>query len=169
MKINLGCGTDCRDGFVNVDGSDALPGVNKVIDIGRDNLLDHFEKDVADYILAQDIIEHHYHWVAQRILEECFHILKIGGELQVRVPDVKWIILNPLYSIEKKIVLIFGGQDIPQGHDQEMDESRKQFPQFFCHKYGWTQKSMKQHLADIGFTKVQVKREGNNLVANAIK
>ncbi|MGJ8723022.1 MAG: class I SAM-dependent methyltransferase [Roseibacillus sp.] len=168
-KINLGCGTDYREGFVNVDGSSSIPKVDKIIDIGKESLFDHFNKNEAEFILAQDIIEHHYHWIGQGIMEECFEILAPNGELEIRVPDMKFIILNPLYSIEEKVRLIFGGQDIPNGNFAHMDESRKLYPQYFCHKYGWTRKSMRFHLERMGFRSVSFKRQKSNMVATALK
>ena len=169
QSINLGCGTDYREGFVNVDGSSSIPRYDKIIDIGEESLLNHFEKETAKYILAQDIVEHHYHWIGQRIMEECFELLAPSGQLEIRVPDMKFIILNPFYSIDEKVRLIFGGQDIPNGNPAHMDESRKLFPQYFCHKYGWTRKSMRVHLNRIGFSSTHFKRQKSNMVVTATK
>jgi hypothetical protein len=56
-----------------------------------------------------------------------------------------------------------------QGVDAQMDESRKLFPHYFCHKFGWTQNSMADELRKIGFAKVKTKRAGTNFVAFAVK
>lgn len=169
MKLNIGCGTDYRDGFVNIDGSSTLPKVDKVIDISTESLLSHFEAGAADYILANDIIEHHFHWEATRILKDFFMVLKQGGIAEIRVPDAEYIMKSWRYSTDQKLNLLFGGQDIQQGHDANMDESRKKFPQFFCHKFGWTMKSLKKELSDIGFTKVRCERAQSNFIAFATK
>ena len=167
MKLNIGCGTDYREGFINIDGSDTLPRVDKVIDISNVSLLSHFEKDEIEYIVANDIIEHHFHWEAVRIMKEFHLLLAKGGRLEIRVPDCEFIIRSWRFSIEKKLNLMFGGQDIPQGRDPQMDESRKQYPHFFCHKYGWTMASMKKELRAIGFSDVLCTRAGTNLIARA--
>lgn len=65
--------------------------------------------------------------------------------------------------------MLYGGQDIALGIDMEMDESRKKNPQFFCHKYGWTRRSMKAALQQIGFSKVTCKHAGPNFIAFAVK
>ena len=65
--------------------------------------------------------------------------------------------------------LLFGGQDIAQGNDLEMDESRKMFPQYFCHKFGWTRSLMLEELERIGFKKIETKRARTNFVALAVK
>ena len=169
MKLNIGCGTDYREGFINIDGSDTLPKVDKVIDISTESLLSHFNKGEIAFILANDIIEHHFHWEAVAIMRDFYALLVKGGQVEIRVPDAEFIIKSWRYSIETKLTFLFGGQDIPQGHDPKMDESRKQFPQFFCHKFGWTMKSLKNALHEIGFSDVKCNRVGTNFIAHAIK
>lgn len=167
-KLNIGCGTDYKDGFINIDGSDVLSKVDKVIDIGKTGLLEHFSPGEIDFILANDIIEHHFHWEAISLLKDFYDLLATGGQAEIRVPDAKVIINSWRIPIERKVVLLFGGQDLPQGN-VEMDESRKKFPQFFCHKYGWTMDFMQRELRRIGFSRVSCKRAETNFVAYATK
>lgn len=169
MKLNVGCGTDYREGYINIDGSNALSRVDKVIDISTQSLLPHFNEGEFEFILASDIVEHHFHWEAVRLLKDFHVLLKIGGQVKIKVPDAEGIINNPKFSVERKLKLLFGGQDVPRGDNHQMNESRKKFPHYFCHKYGWTMKLMKKELFDIGFSKVQCKRAGNNFVAMATK
>jgi SAM-dependent methyltransferase len=169
MKLNIGCGTDYREGFINIDGSDELQKVDKVIDISNQPLTDHFDQESIQFILANDILEHHFHWQAQRILREFYRLLAPGGEIEVRVPDTEFIIKSWRIPLQQKIVLLYGGQDISQGTDAEMDKSRKFFPQFFCHKYGWTRDSMTAELEDIGFKRVSTKRAHTNFIATATR
>jgi hypothetical protein len=88
--------------------------------------------------------------------------------LEIRVPDIETIIRDDALNIENKINMLYGGQDIPQGNPK-MDASRKRFPQFFCHKYGWTHKSIMEALANIGYLDIKVRTEGHNIVAMASK
>lgn len=168
-KLNLGCGTDYRNGFINVDGSLSLYKVDKVIAIGHESLLNYFKKESFDYILANDIIEHFFHWEAINILKELYQLLTLRGCIEIRVPDCEYIIRSWRLPIKKKLTLLFGGQDIPQSVSDEMDESRKKFPQYFCHKYGWTKKKMKEELKKTGFVKINIKRVGTNFIAYASK
>jgi predicted SAM-dependent methyltransferase len=169
MKLNVGCGTDYHEGFINIDGSNVLSKVDRVIDISTESLLSHFNEGEVEYILANSIIEHHFHWEAIRIMKEFYALLKQNGQVEIRVPDAEYIIKSWRLSTDKKLNLLFGGQDIPQGRNPQMDESRKKFPQFFCHKYGWTGKSMKRELSQIGFSAVQCKRAGTSFVTYATK
>jgi predicted SAM-dependent methyltransferase len=169
VKLNVGCGTDYREGFVNIDGSKTLSKIDKVIDISTESLLSHFKEGTVDYILANDIIEHQFHWEAVRIMKDFHTLLRPGGKVEIRVPDAQYIIRSWRFSLDKKLNLLFGGQDIPQGRDAEMDESRKKFPQYFCHKFGWTMKSMDKELRDIGFSVVRCERAYTNFIAYGTK
>lgn len=167
MKLNIGCGTDYRDGFINIDGSHALAKVDKIVEIGTDSLLSYFKQGSVSYILANDIVEHLFHWEAIKLLQEFYKLLSSDGRAEIRVPDALYIIENRDFSIERKLNLLFGGQDIPQGIDAKMDESRKHFPQYFCHKFGWTMDSISRELRNIGFRSVECERSGTNLIAHA--
>jgi hypothetical protein len=169
MRLNIGCGMDYREGFVNIDGSEMLPRVDRVIDLSTEKLCDHFTHGTFEQILAHDIIEHHFHWEAVGIMHDCHNLLKSGGHLDIRVPDADYIIGRQDISISRKITLLFGGQDVSQGNNPAMERSRKKFPQFFCHKYAWTMKAMRIELLRIGFSTVECKRAGNNFVVRAAK
>lgn len=169
MKLNVGCGTDYREGFVNIDGSTSLARVDRVVDISRERLTAHFEAGSCEYIIANDIVEHHYHWEAVQLLADFFALLRSGGGLEIRVPDAEFIIESRKFGVEEKLVMLFGGQDVPQGRDAEMDESRRRFPQYFCHKYGWTRARLGAELTTLGFRDVTFRQQGTNFVALAAK
>lgn len=168
-KLNIGCGTDYKEGFINIDGSSSLMRVDKIIKIPEESLLTYFKEKSVCYILCNDFIEHHFHWEAVIILSEFYKILKNGGKVEIRVPDCEYIIRSWRLSTKKKITLLFGGQDIPQGTDVEMDKSRKIYPQYFCHKFGWTKSLMKYELNKIGFKIIDIKRKGTNFKVVATK
>lgn len=165
IKLNIGCGLDYKDGFINIDGSSVLAKVDKVIDLEKETLLKYFDSNSVSHILANDIIEHLFHWEAVRLFKDIYDLLKDDGTCEIRVPDCEYIISSSV-SINDKLVLLFGGQDIPQG---SMDESRQKYPQYFCHKYGWTMKRMWAALDAIGFRKIDFKNEANNFVTTASK
>ena len=80
MKLNLGCGTDIRKGFSNLDKS-PLPGVDCVHDIEQLPLP--YADASCDEIVAQDVLEH-VEWIP--LLKELHRLLCTGGVLRVRVP-----------------------------------------------------------------------------------
>lgn len=167
LKLNVGCGHDYREGFINIDGSDLLPKVDKVINLSNDTLLNHFEKESVDLIVAKDFIEHFFHWEAVKILNDFYELLNNKGVLKMKLPDFKYICKSRLISIEQKIIFLYGGQDKNQG--KEKDSYREKFPEFFCHKYAYTQKTMKEELTNVGFSKIKTKGRHKNFYVEAIK
>jgi ubiquinone/menaquinone biosynthesis C-methylase UbiE len=80
MKLNVGCGTDIREGFTNID-SRAGPGVNLIVDVTKGLP---FDSDSVDQIVCNHTLEHIVQW--ERVVEEFYRVLKNGGILEIRVP-----------------------------------------------------------------------------------
>ena len=81
FKINLGCGTDIRPGYVNVDKYRF--GDNIVHDIDR-NGLRIFKDEQADYIIMSHIIEHIRNY--KELVDECNRVLNDKGVLEMYYP-----------------------------------------------------------------------------------
>jgi len=163
-KLNIGCGSDYRQGFVNIDVNPDLSKVDYVLDIKPGVLLEHFEPGSFNYILAKDFLEHHFHWEAHRILEDFYALLNDEGQLDIRIPNIETIINNPSKDITEKVAFLYGGQDIQQRWETSGPNlSRQRYPQYFCHKYGWTPDSIKSELLSVGFSPVEVTEEGWNM------
>jgi len=82
MKLNLGCGTDIRSGYVNCDTL-ALDGVDKVFDLNH--LPYPFDDNSADEVCMKHVLEH-LNTDLPKIMEELHRILKPGGRLLIKVP-----------------------------------------------------------------------------------
>lgn len=80
QKLNLGCGYDIREGWINLDIAD-IDGVDVVHDINKLPLP--FDDEQFDYILCQDILEH-IEYIP--LLKELYRIMKKGGIIEIRVP-----------------------------------------------------------------------------------
>ncbi len=79
-KLNLGCGKDIREGYVNLDLV-KLEGVDVVCDVNKKLP---FKDDYFDEIMAYDILEHVNDM--PKVLKELHRILKKGGILRIKVP-----------------------------------------------------------------------------------
>ena len=79
-KLNLGCGLDIKNGWINLDKS-ALPGVDVVHDLEQLPLP--FPDNHFDEILCQDVLEH-IEYIP--VLRDLHRILKTGGSLAIRCP-----------------------------------------------------------------------------------
>ena len=80
-KLNLGCGNDIREGYINLDCM-KLKGVDVVHDL--EVYPYPFKDNTFDYIWAEYIIEHLDNF--DKILKELSRILKPKGKLVVKVP-----------------------------------------------------------------------------------
>ena len=169
IKLNVGCGSDYKDGFINIDASNSLNRVDKIIDLEKESLLKQFLPESCGFILANDIVEHLYHWQAVQLLTDFYTLLASGGSLEVRVPDTEYIIKSWSIPLRQKVFYLYGGQDIPQGGSVDMENSRRENPNFFCHKYGWTRSSLHDVLSNVGFLSSEFKRVGTNIIVTSTK
>ncbi len=83
VKLNLGAGDDRRDGYVSVDLRPEVADV--VCDVRK---LEHWGDGEVDEILALDILEHFPGDQTNQILGEWVRVLRPGGTLTVRVPNL---------------------------------------------------------------------------------
>ena len=84
IKINLGCGRDLLEDFINVDIYYDFKDKNYVRSDVRKLP---FKDNYADYILAREIIEHIPTIDLISTLKEWIRVLKPGGRLVITCPD----------------------------------------------------------------------------------
>ena len=82
MKLNLGCGTDIREGWINLDVIGGK-GVDVVYDINK--ICWPFEDNTFDYIYGKEIIEHLTTSIFS-IIKELARISKDGAIINIIVP-----------------------------------------------------------------------------------
>jgi SAM-dependent methyltransferase len=80
-RLNLGCGSDIRAGFVNLDSA-RLPGVDVVHDLTELPLP--LEDGRFVEVVCQDVLEHVTEW--PRVVAEIHRVLRPGGRLHIRSP-----------------------------------------------------------------------------------
>lgn len=110
-KLNLGCGWDIRDGYLNVDLHD-FHKPDKVADITQ---LDGLPEGYFQHIVAQDVLEHIERAKTVPALTRWANLLEPNGTLFVRVPSLidMLSLLKTATSIEREhevIHLIYGTQ-----------------------------------------------------------
>lgn len=111
LLLNLGCGKDVRDGFINIDLFSDDPRV-VYMDIRKLE----FEDNTGDLILASDILEHFSHRDVEKVLAEWVRVLKPNGEIIVRSPSLKLQIdayLRGDWDASVASYMIYGGQTNP--------------------------------------------------------
>jgi predicted SAM-dependent methyltransferase len=83
-RLNLGCGWDHREGFVNVD-LHAAHGPDLVADVRK---LGFLPASHYDLVVAQDVLEHMPRTQTLAILQHWNRLLHDGGTIMVRVPNL---------------------------------------------------------------------------------
>lgn len=141
MFLNLGCGNDIREGFVNIDLFSSDPRVVGM-DIRSLGLVD----NSADMILASDILEHFSHREIDSVLKEWARVLKPGGEIIVRCPSLKLQVkayVSGAWDADIASYMIFGGQTNPGDY----------------HCVAFDEASIRKHLEGAGFVVEQVEEQ----------
>ncbi|MFW5701952.1 MAG: glycosyltransferase, partial [Bacteroidota bacterium] len=141
LLLNLGCGKDVRDGFVNIDLFSDDP---RVVRMDVRNL--EFRDRAAKMILASDILEHFSHREIDSVLGEWSRVLKPGGELMIRCPSLRLQAeeyLNGAWDADVASYMIFGGQTNPGDY----------------HAVGFDEKSIRRHLEKAGLEVISIDEE----------
>lgn len=154
IKLNLGCGSDIRPGYINIDIRE-LPGVNLVLNLEADPLP--YDDNSVDEILAKDVIEHFSFRNIERVLKEWHRVLKPGGLLTVQTPDFERIAAKFIHGEIKTwyelSYWLYGAQDYPENH----------------HKAIFTKSELKRLLEEMGFSVIEMSNDNSNIICKAIK
>ena len=80
LRLNLGCGTNKLDGFVNIDAYGDPDGIWDL------NVMPYpWMSNTVDEIVMNHVLEHVEEW--WECFRECARILKPGGTMYINVPD----------------------------------------------------------------------------------
>lgn len=150
-KLNLGCGSDYKKGWVNVDFDKNIK-ADKYFDLSKPFP---FKISNFDYILAQDVLEHFSKENAKKFLTECHRVLKIGGKIIIRTPNIFRIFRQFKKDSQVLIKFIYGDTGRNSG--------------LGAHKYAYTPASLTKLLKFCGFEISSIKKETTNIVCIAKK
>lgn len=136
LSINVGCGADRRDGYLNIDLRPEI--ADLVASAVKLPLPDGSVREV----LAHDLLEHFSEWQVPQVLAEWFRVLAPAGELVLRVPNLevlaRWL-LDGSASRDDVVRNVYGGHRF--GPDGLWD----------THHTGWTPGMLSDQLARAGF------------------
>jgi predicted SAM-dependent methyltransferase len=174
LKLNIGCGSNVRTGWVNIDLS---PEVDLMLDL-REKLP--FRDGSCDFIYSEHFFEHlEYPEDATRFLAESFRLLRSGGIFSVGVPDTKW----PLLAYADAAHGYFESAEALQSHPHwcktQLDHINYHFRQDGEHRYAYDFETLQSALEITGFVNVHQrefdpaidseKRRIGSLYVNALK
>ena len=131
IKLNIGCGTDKLNGYINADIIEGLG------DIQMDATNLNCDDCSIDVLNSSHLLEHFGRRFISDILKEWYRVLKYNGKLILEVPNFEWCV-NYWLQYEKEefpLDTIFGNQ-------HNMGE---------YHKTGFTKDSIIDFVNDAGF------------------
>ncbi len=144
QRLNLGCGWDHREGHLNVDFQD-FHNPDLMADVRDLSMLpsDHFVE-----IIAQDVLEHLERQDTRPALTEWARLLKVGGTVVLRVPDIIGVarVIDREASIEHHETMVhalFGTQAYSGDY----------------HHVGFTELTLRKALHDTGFAVTELRRK----------
>lgn len=157
MKLHLGCGTKKLEGWINIDSvSECQPDL--VHDIT--NPLPYADQSV-DELLAEDLLEHFDKYIRYLVFYEWVRVLKVGGKITLQVPDFKTILLRYFkFGYDNFVDFIFG---------ENLWESKIYIGHFGNHKWGYSQKTLKEFVGLFGIEPADIRRTGLNIRLEGIK
>ena len=92
LRLNLGCGNDYKQGYVNIDWDSKF--CNNGIDILSDIRCLPYEQNSVSEIIAEGCLEHLSHRDVMPTLMHWFTILKAAGTLVIETPNLRRILLD---------------------------------------------------------------------------
>ncbi len=94
-KLHLACGTNIIDGWLS---SDIVPRSRGVVFLDATKRYP-FDQETFDYVFSEHMIEHVSFADGNKMLQECYRVLKIGGKIRICTPSLPFLI--SLYQNEK--------------------------------------------------------------------
>ncbi len=151
VRLNLGAGDDRREGYLSVDLR------VETADVVADVRCLPFPDGGAEEVLAHDVLEHFWRDAIPALLAEWHRVLRRGGLLRVRVPNLPVLaaFIDTAHH-DDVIENIYGGHR--WGPDGAYD----------THHWGWSRTSLARDLDRAGFVVTEIDNEPN-MTALAIK
>lgn len=153
VRLNLGCGTDLRPGWVNVDKFPA----NETVVQAEFPLLP-FSEGHADEVLLSHVLEHFGFKDGETLCSEIHRVLKVGGHAYIEVPDINWCCAQFLGAPEPS-----SWTDCTNDYNTQhkwgllaMSLWGDQHNDGLFHKWGYTAHRLYHLLSHVGFSKVEV-------------
>jgi predicted SAM-dependent methyltransferase len=149
IKLHVGCGTNYKDGWINIDNNsdNNIKKLDINHDLSKGLPLDDY---TVDFIYNEHFIEHLSRENGLIFLKECYRVLKVGGVLRIACPDLDELIKSYLNDTWRELdwVKTYNCEWIESGC-QMINVCLNEFP--WGHKYVYNKEELKKRLIDAGF------------------
>lgn len=138
MKIDIGCAEDKREGYIGID-MQSYADVDYVVNLEVEGLP--FRDGEVDEIFTSHFLEHLSDRRVPEILKECHRVLRVGGTMEIVVPDLLKVCEEFLKTPETErwgfpLMTIFGDQGMP-GNFHKTGFSKKRLMQLIVQAGLW--------------------------------
>lgn len=151
-RLQIGSGdSPHQSGWLNLDFLPSL-GVDIICDLSKDIIP--LPDNCMQEIYSHHVLEHFLPWRLDEILKDCFRILVSGGQFNATIPDLIGSAKNLISGqyTEDAMCCIYGGA----GRGYKPPESH-------IHLWGYTEATIKEKLANAGFTDIVTKAYGDSI------
>jgi predicted SAM-dependent methyltransferase len=144
LKLNLGCGPNCKPGWLNID----------LFDSHADLQLDlrkrwPFPDGSVAYVYSEHVFEHFELCEVPHVLSESLRVLHNGGVFDVGVPDTEWPCRG--YGNPEHDYWHFASEWHPVSCETQLDHINYHFRQGEQHRYAWDEETLERSLQRSGF------------------
>lgn len=129
MKLNIGCGSKIKKGYINIDI------ISTIADIRANASALPFKDNSIEVIESYHLIEHMSKSLAETSLHHWYSLLKTGGQLVIECPDITEVIKEYLKGNEDMLYSMYG---------------RDRYP-YDTHCWGYSKSNLSELLKSIGF------------------
>ena len=166
VKLNLGCGSDIKDGWINIDyiGAQFLNVNLSKGDIKKIYKYDcsiglFLKKNSADVIYSSHFFEHLRTKDAMRLFKQSYSILKPGGIFRIAlpnvVPDMRKLLNNEFTDEDRALMTEKRTMFRLEGKPNDIDYLNYMVFQYDEHKYVYTPQKIIDILEYVGFKDVR--------------
>lgn len=150
LKIQLGCNTNTKPGWINVDLRAAA---DIRLDLSRRLP---FASDSAVMIYSEHFLEHiDYPHPTMQLLTECARILVPGGLFSIGVPDTEWPLLEYAKVRQDGYFQTAKQQWHPSWCETDLEHINFHFRQGREHRFAYDFVTLKKALTQAGFIDIQ--------------
>lgn len=142
-KLNIGCGGRRMPGYTGIDAVER-PAADIVAPAHKIPLPD----GSVDEILAIHLWEHFYRWECEGVIAEWVRLLKPGGRLVLELPNIVKCCENLISGRMQ------GGKHIDQLSYWGLYGDPRGGDPFMAHRWGWSPVTLRDFLAENGFTNI---------------
>ncbi len=151
VKLNVGCGTDYKEGWINIDNNSDENIKNLDLNWDLRKPLP-FPADSVDFIFNEHFMEHLSVEEGQVALKDFKRVLKKGGVLRIAMPDLEMVVNDYInVPIKKNKVLKVFGLEFVETKAELINMSFR----WWGHKWLYDWEELNRRLKQAGFSKIK--------------